>query len=267
MRVGIVGSGALGRSIGLFLAGGAAPGLDLDCISGIDMMQVTNVAKELRVPHRTVMELIDAVDFVVEATAAAAMPGIVRAVMAAGKKILIMSVGGFAVDEELEDCIVSSQGEVFIPSGGVAGIDGLLALKEIGLDTVALTTTKSPHSLAGAPFFASGASIADPFLLTEPMNIFSGSAREAILAFPANANLAITISLAGIGFDKTRVNIIVDPSATKTTQHLEAAAGECRLQTTLQGVPHPDNPRTALAAAQSVNALLRKTASKAHIGT
>lgn len=267
MKIGIIGSGALGRSIALFLKCENIPELHLECLHGIDETQATRVANELGIQAVSLGEVLQRSNMIVEATTAVAMPAIVREAVTLGKHVLAMSVGGFALDPDLFEYIAQSPGSVSVPSGGVTGMDGLLALREIGLDSVVLSTTKAPRSLAGAPFFSSGGPINDPMQLTEPMLIFDGTARQAIKYFPANANLAITISLAGLGFDRTRVKIIADPAATKTTQHLEAVAGECVMETTVRGIPLPENPRTAMVALQSIKALLRKTAARVHIGT
>ncbi len=55
--------------------------------------------------------------------------------------------------------------------------------------------------------------------MTQPTVFFSGSAREAALNFSANANVAATIALCGIGMDATQVQLVVDPNTTQFTSH------------------------------------------------
>lgn len=267
MRIGIVGGGAVGRSIGAFAAGGAVPGLKLAGVCDADAARAAALGAELGVPALPLEELLGASDLVVEATAAAAMPGIVRAAVSAGTRVLALSVGGFALDADLEAFVRARGGEVCLPSGGIVGIDGLLALRELGLERVEITTVKAPRSLAGAPYFRRPENSALLEGLDAPRLVFSGSAREAIAAFPANVNLAVTVSLAGIGLDRTRISIHADPAATVTRQRLLAVAGACRLETEVAGPPLPENPRTSLLAANSVKALLRGLASAVRVGT
>jgi len=267
MKIGIVGSGVIAQSIGKFLYDAEIADFRLAGIHGIETEQTAKLAEGLQVPALSLMELISGSDLVLEAATAAAMPDIVKCTVTAGKSVLTMSVGGFALSPDLLDLLEKHPTNVFVPYGGVAGLDGLLALREIGLDRVELTTTKSLHSLRGAPFFSCGSPYSNLDEIVEPTAIFIGSAREAIAAFPANANLAITLSLAGLGFDRTLVKIIADPNTERTIQHVEAVAGECVLQATVQGIPMPENPRTSLLALQSLKALLRKMASPVHIGT
>ena len=267
MKIGIVGSGAVGRSIGAFAAGGAVSGLTLAGICDADSAKAARVAAELGVPSMSLAELLGACDLVVEATAAAAMPGIVREAVASGTRVLTLSVGGFALDADLVDFVRERGGEVYLPSGGIVGIDGLLALRELGLERVEITTIKAPRSLAGAPYFQRPENSGLLENLAGPRLVFSGSAREAIAAFPANVNLAVTVSLAGIGVDRTRISIHADPAATVTRQRLLAVGGGCRLETEVAGPPLPENPRTSLLAANSVKALLRSLASAVRVGT
>ena len=267
MRVGVVGSGAVGRSIAAFAAGGGVPGLELAGVCDADAGRAAALAAELGAPGLDLGALLRESDLLVEATAAAAMPGIVRRAVAAGTRVLTLSVGGFALDDTLLAFVRESGGEVYLPSGGIVGIDGLLALRELGLERVEITTTKAPRSLAGAPYFQRPENSALLEGLDGPRLVFSGSAREAIAACPANVNLAITVSLAGIGVDRTRISIYADPAATVTRQRLSAEAGGCRLETEVTGPPLPENPRTSLLAANSVKALLRDLSSAVRVGT
>ena len=267
IKIGIIGSGAIAESVGRFLKAEKISTFNLIGINGIEREQTNAVADSLKVPVFDFLDLINKSELILEATTAFAMPEIVKCAVSAGKSIITMSVGGFALSPDLLDFVEKNSGNIFVPSGGVAGLDGLLALREIGLDRVELTTRKSPNSLRGAPFLSSNHFSVNIEDIVDPTTIFEGSAREAIAAFPSNANLAITLSLAGLGFDRTRVNIIADPNTKRTIQHVDASAGGCSLKTTIEGVPMAENPRTSFVALQSVKALLRKISSKISIGT
>lgn len=265
MKAGIAGAGAIGCLLASFIK--EMPGYELIGIHDIDRGHCLDLANRFGAPAMSLEELAAASDLVVEAACARAMPEIARYVLNAGKKILVMSVGGFALEPDLISFVQSRHGNVLAPSGGIAGIDCLLALREEGIDKVEITTVKAPASLVGAPYFQDGNKKDLLKNLAGAAVIFSGSAAEAIRAFPANVNLAVSVSLAGIGFDRTEVKIIADPKAARTRQKLLVQAGDCLLQTQIEGPPLADNPRTSLVAANSAKALLRKIISPLRIGT
>lgn len=263
MKIGIIGTGAVGRIIAFFVRN--STGLDLSGICGISENQAQKLSHELGVPLLPIDELIDASDMLVEATQASAMPDIVKKIVMKSKKVMALSAGGFAFDLQLEEYIRRHKGMVYIPSGGITGIDGLLALREIGLEKVEITTLKSPGSLAGAPYFIEHGNLLEN--LTQKREIFRGNALEAVTAFPANANLAVTVSMAGNGLRHTMVRIIADPARKNTCQKLFARAKGCTLECTAEGEPLPENPRTSLLAANSVKAFLRCQTSAIQVGT
>lgn len=265
MKIGIVGFGALGSLIAQSI---------LECnssllkIAGIYMRDFSKKSIAIEKYGLQVMDLetlLDASDCIIEATTVYAMPEIVRLAIQKEKPVIPMSVGGLAIDTSLLDLVLQNPTKIYIPSGGICGIDGLLALKEIGLDSVKITTTKSPRSLAGAPFLKENN--IDVLSLTQAQSIYKGSARSAIVHFPSNVNVAITASCAGIGFDQTMIEIIADPIATKTKHVLEAVAGQCQITTEVIGTALEKNPKTSSIAYNSLKALLFKIASSLSVGT
>ncbi len=92
------------------------------------------------------------------------------------------------------------------------------------------------------------------------VTVFEGSARAAVAGFPANVNVAVALSLAGIGPDRTEVIVRSDPSATRTEQHIEVDGEVASLRVHVATNPSPSNPRTSYLAWASAIAALRELA-------
>jgi aspartate dehydrogenase len=133
------------------------------------------------------------------------------------------------------------------------------------LDRVQITTTKHPRGLQGSPYLVKNGISLDN--LQESKIIFEGTAREAIEGFPANVNVSITLSFAGIGIDKTRVQIVADPDVTKTRHEITAEGAFGSIHSITEGVTAPGNPRTGYLAILSAMAMLNRIRNKARIGT
>ncbi|MDR0309305.1 MAG: aspartate dehydrogenase, partial [Candidatus Methanoplasma sp.] len=198
-------------------------------------------------------------DLVIEAASQAAAREILPAVVARGVDIMIMSVGSL-VDDDFRTMIFEkarvSEAKVYIPTGALCGCDGLRSASAGGLDEVELITMKGPKSLLGVEYMESRG--IDVEKITEVTTIYSGHAREAVKLFPRNVNVAATVALLGVGFDKTKVTVVVDP-AIKSNSHelrIRGEFGEMTCQT--RNIPEPDNPRTSHLATLSAIAALKR---------
>ena len=185
--------------------------------------------------------------------------------IAAGTQILVMSVGGLADRPDLLDLAHKKGVNLYCPSGAICGIDGIFAAREAGLDRVQITTTKHPRGLEGAPYLVKNGISLDN--LQEPKTIFQGTAREAIEGFPANVNVSITLSFAGIGINDTRVQIVADPDCKKTKHEILAEGAFGSIHSITEGVTAPGNPRTGYLAILSAMATLKRIRNRVRIGT
>ena len=207
-------------------------------------------------------------ELVIEAASVAAARELLIPALRSGKDVLLLSVGALADVEflrEVEEAARKNKRRVHIPSGAVGALDALKSAREAELGEVKLVSTKHPKALEGAPYLAErGISLAS---LRERKVVFSGSASEAIAGFPANANVAIAVSLAGVGVERTRVEIVADPEARRNMHEVFARGSFGELYFRVENLPSPENPRTSHLAALSAIATLRRLAAPLQVGT
>jgi len=224
-----------------------------------------NIAKIRFVPD--IVPILSDVKLVVEAASQEAARYYAPLSLSAGVDVLIMSVGVFQ-DENFQTSAFNlarrKGAKVFIPSGAIGGIDALCAASLENVDEVTLTTTKPPSAFGANPYLQSKGITASE--LRERTELFSGSAREAVKHFPQNINVAATISLAGIGFERTRIRIVCDPAVTTNEHHLKAKGKFGELDVVTRNVPSPRNPKTSYLAALSAISAIRKIVGSTWVG-
>ena len=151
-----------------------------------------------------------------------------------------------------------------MPTGALLGLDAVAAAAEGNIQSVRMITRKPPGGLKGAPHLEkNGISVEG---LTEAKRVFSGSAREAAAGFPANVNVVAALSLAGIGPDRTMIEIWADPSVTRNCHTIEVEADSARFSLSIENIPS-ENPKTGKIVALSVLAALRKLSAPLRVGT
>ncbi len=154
---------------------------------------------------------------------------------------------------------------MFLPSGAIVGLDGVKAAAAAGLDRVTITSTKPPRALEGAPFVVEHD--LDLISIKEATQIYEGPAVEAVRLFPKNVNVAAALSLAGVGLQRTRVRVVVDPNASRNIHEIHAEGAFGRLVTRVENVPSPENPKTSWLAALSAFRKLREITETVSLGT
>jgi aspartate dehydrogenase len=155
-------------------------------------------------------------------------------------------------------------GTILVPTGALLGLDAVAAAAEGDIRSVRMITRKPPGGLKGAPYLEKNGIQVDG--LKEPKLVFSGSAREAAAGFPANVNVVAALSLAGIGPDRTHIDIWADPAVTRNCHDIEVDADSARFKLSIENVPS-DNPKTGRIVALSVLATLRKLGAPLRVGT
>jgi len=257
-RVALVGYGAIGRSIAGRLLQSPTTEVELTAVC-MREHQLTLGRFELP-PHVLATSRLEEMlaklpDIVVEAASHAAVAECGATVLDRGCELFVLSAGALAVDELRELMITRARrngGRISIPCGALAGFDGLLSLREAGLTAVTYRSTKPPAAWRGTE--AEG--IVDLGNLQQPCVIFSGSAREAALRFPKNANLAVAVALAGVGLETTRVELVADPHCVGNAGYLLAQGRNSELEVRLTNSAFENNPKTSEITGLSVVAAL-----------
>jgi aspartate dehydrogenase len=265
LRIAIAGLGAIGMAVARALDAGI-PGCTLAAVSARDQAAATARLSGLArpVPVVSVDELEPLADLVVECAPAALLPEIATPFLRAGKAALVLSAGALLGREELVELARAHGGRIIVPTGALLGLDAVLAAAEGEIHSVRMVTRKPVRGLVGAPYLLEhGIAIED---IREPLRIFDGSAREAAAGFPANLNVAVALSLAGIGPDRTRLEIWADPALDRNTHSISVEADSARFSMSIENIPS-ENPKTGRITALSVIACLRKLGAPLRVGT
>ena len=267
-RFAVIGFGAIGQSIVAAVAQAPVPGHRL-CALLVRPHQLAQARASappgVLVTADAAALLATAPDVVVEAAGHGAVAAHGAAVLGQGRVLLLLSAGALA-DAALHATLLAAaqQGgsRLVLPVGAIAGLDGLLALRQAGLRRVRYTSTKPPQAWLGTPAQQG----VDLLALRERTVVFEGTARQAARGFPKNANLAAAVALAGLGFEATTVQLVADPAATGNTGQIDAEGAGSRLQVTVSGASSAANPKTSGIVAHSVLACLANRAAAITFG-
>ena len=264
-RVAIAGLGAIGRVVARRLADGM-PGLTLACTAARDRVkaQAWLDAERIACPLVEPEAFPAHADLAIECAPASAFERICRPMLEAGKQVMVLSAGALLPRPELIELAKARGGQIIVPTGALLGLDAVTAAAEGQIHFVRMISRKPPRGLAGAPYLeANGISVEG---LDKPKRVFAGTAREGAAGFPANVNVAAALSLAGIGPDRTMMEIWADPSIDRNCHVIEVDSDSARFTLSIDNVPS-ENPRTGRITALSVLAALRKLGAPLRVGT
>lgn len=204
--------------------------------------------------------LASAPDIVVECAGHGAVIEYGESVLLAGLPLMIVSIGALADVElygRLRAAAESGRSQIILAAGAMAGIDALAAARLGGLQRVCYVGRKPPLAWRGT----SAEKLVDLASLDAPEIFYRGSARDAALTYPKNSNVAATIALAGIGFDRTEVELVADPSIEQNVHELMFEGSDGRFEISICGAPSKANPKTSALTAHSIARLLSGMAS------
>jgi aspartate dehydrogenase len=265
LRVAIAGLGPIGKKVAEALDRGI-DGLALAAVSAQHPDKHRNWLGSLRVQPAVlaIEKLADVADVVIECAPAKLVRSIVAPFVTEGKTAIVLSVGALLENDDLIELAKQNGGQIVVPTGALIGLDAVTAAAVGEIHSVRMVTRKPVQGLAGAPYLVENN--IDIAKITEPLKIFDGTAREAAKGFPANLNVAVALSLAGIGPDRTRLEIWADPGLTRNVHRVEVESDSARFSMSIENVPS-ENPKTGRITALSVIALLRKQRAPLRVGT
>ena len=245
-KVGVAGVGALGGVVVRAL---------LDGMDGYTLVGISDIHPQpYDVPVMSFAELADAADVIVECLPSKIVPELARETLQRGKTLIALSSSALLLFPEIIDMAQNSPGRIIVPSGALSGLDAVMGLRQGGIESAKIASTKPPRGLKGAPYVVQNNIDLDG--MTTKTLIFSGNALEAAKAFPANVNVAATLSLAGIGPERTQVEVWADPAAKGNAHEITVIGGGSTLTSRIENTPDPANPKSSTLAAWSVLACL-----------
>ena len=266
LRVGIAGVGAIGGVVARALDEGLT-GFRLEAVTTRDAQRLPNILSELKRAVAVVdaRELAGRCDVIVECAPSAAFPDIVRPAAEAGRTVVTVSAAALIENMGLLDVARANGGRIILATGALLGFDAVRAAAKGVIYSVRMVTRKPPRSLLGAPYLEENH--IDITKLSTPLCLFAGSAREGARGFPANVNVAAALALAGIGPDRTELEIWADPSLNRNTHTIKVDADSVRFEMTIENVPTPGKPGTGRVTALSVIAALESLTSVLRVGS
>lgn len=246
MRLVLIGFGAIGQAVAR-----ALPAAQIGVL--------TRTQRPLP-NHAIALASLDAVrgfapDLVVEAAGQDAARAMAPGLLMEGFSVLLASVGALADPETEAQMRAAPRGDaqLLVPAGAIGGIDLLASLEKSDIAQVTYTGTKPPAAWANSP----AAENCNLSALTGPEVLFDGTARQAALRFPKNANVAATLALAGAGFDRTRARLVANPAVQGNSHAYQVQARGAEVSFEVTALPDPHNPGTSATTALSLVRAIR----------
>lgn len=266
INVGIGGLGAIGMPVARWLDAGVT-GLRLAGVSAGNKERAAQRVSDFASPPPVLdlPELVTASDVLVEALPPQHFDELADLTMAAGKKLIVLTLTSLLPRLDLVDKATETGGQIIAATGALVGFDAVRAAAKGEIYSVTMKTRKPPEGLKKAIFVVEQGINLDG--LKEPLCLYSGSVRDAAAKFPANVNVSVALALAGIGPDKTQYEIWADPAMTRNTHEISVDADSTRFDMTIAGVPTEENPATGKLTPLSVMATLERFVAPLTVGT
>lgn len=271
VRIGIIGGGVIARLVLEQIRAGGLAGIEVAAIAGRSAASRGKaLAASFGVPFVVGLEALAAArpEAVVEAASHEAVREYGEPLLERGISFVALSGGALCDDalrERLERAAARNKALLYVPSGGIGGLDALKAACLAGVEEVSIAVTKPPAAWKGIPYVERLG--VDLDALAAPRVLFEGSAREGVPHFPANVNIAAVLAMSGIGFDRTRLKVVADPALKFNTHFIVIRGSTGRIDLRFESVAMPENPKTSMLACFSALAAIRELGCGARYGT
>ncbi|MEM7635880.1 MAG: aspartate dehydrogenase, partial [Pseudomonadota bacterium] len=244
LRLGIAGLGTIGLAVARRVDAGEAGDMLVSAVSARDTNKAAdNISGFAHRPDIVpIAEIGEYCDVVLECAPRAVFDALAGSAISNGCIFIPLSVGALLDRPELVEQARASGARIVVPTGALIGLDAVKAIAQGNVSSITMVTRKPPRGLKGAPHIA--ATGVDLDSVSEPVMVFSGTAREAARGFPANVNVAAALGLAGIGPDRTMVEIWADPTVQHNTHTITAKSDSSDFTMTIQNIPTEENPPT-----------------------
>ncbi|MFC1515084.1 aspartate dehydrogenase domain-containing protein [Candidatus Omnitrophota bacterium] len=268
IKLGIVGCGAIGRQVALFLDQKLAREVTIAYLYDTKPHNPNLLKLDLKHSRPVITNDLDTLvensSLILETASWKAVAPLIKKALAYEKDLIILSVGGLIGIEPLLKKVQAGPIKLFVPSGAICGIDGILASFKGTIKKCTLTTSKPPSGLANVQYLKDMG--IDVTRIKKKKVVFQGTAKQAFKRFPQNINVASTLLLAS-RFKGFKVCIKVDPKLKTNMHEIALESGIGRINIRVENLPSKDNPKTSTLAIASTQALFRKLCSQIKIGT
>jgi aspartate dehydrogenase len=272
MRIALIGGGTIARLVLENVRRGELGAFEVAALMGRSggAPRGAQLAKEFGVPYVAERAALLGArpQVVLEAASHEAVRQHLVALLEAGIGVVVLSAGAL-IDDALrlaaERAAARTGALLYVPSGGIGGLDVLKTACLAGVEQVSIQVAKPPAAWKGIPYVEKSG--VDLSALTSAHTLFEGSAREGVPHFPQNVNIAAILSLGGIGPDRTRLKVVADPALTLNTHTIRVSGASGRFTLVLENVPAPENPKTSWLACYSALAALKSLQPGARYGT
>jgi len=267
LKVGVAGLGTIGLHVARALDSGDIPGMQLAGASAGSKEKAKKNVESFRTPPPIVESesLAKQCDIIVECVPKFAFRDIATHALSHGCTLVTVSGAAILANKDIVDQARKSGTKIILATGALLGLDAIRAAAEGEIHSVTMVTRKPPKSLDGAPFLVEND--IDVHSLESATQIFKGTAAEGAIGFPSNVNVAAAVGLAGIGADKTELEIWADPSLQRNTHEITVQADSANFSMRIENVPSEANPGTGKITALSVLAALRAETAALRVGS
>lgn len=266
LKLAIASLGSIGLEVAKYVDRGDVPGIELSLVTARSLEKAKQNVIDFSKPPKVVpLDDFREFDILLECAPSALYESIAEKAIAEKALMLSLSVGALLDRMYLVEKARENGASIIVPTGALLGLDAVRAAAQSEIYKVQMVTRKPPGALAGAPFLVENNILIDN--LTDEKLVFSGSAREAARGFPANVNVGAALALAGIGPDRTTLEIWADPNVDRNIHKIIVESDSSDFSMTIENRPSDTNPGTGKITALSAIAALKRLSEPLVIGT